>query len=352
MNKMQYVSLGRSGLKVSRFGYGNWVNSSSKEEAQKACNEMVKLAFENGINFFDTAESYGFGDGEVQIGQALKALGVPREEYVLATKIFIGARQTSKVVGNLMGTSRKHLIEGVNRSLKNLDHDFVDVLFCHRYDPTTPTMEVCQAMKTIIESGKAHYWATSEWPASRIMEAILMSDQIGGPRPIADQCQYSMLVRDKMELEYGPLFDSYDYGTTIWSPLACGVLTGKYNNGIPEDSRFAKNPELAFILNRHMGPTTKEGTVNKLNELSEVAKELDCSLAQLALAWTIAYKHTSLAIIGASSASQLKQNLEALPIADKIKGDLAQKINNILDNAPLQETSFLTYPPRPTPNRR
>lgn len=352
MEKMKYVTLGRSGLKVSKFGYGNWVNSSSVEEAQKTCNSMVKLAFENGINFFDTAEAYGLGDGEVQLGKALKALGVSRSEYVLTTKLYIGLRKDSKNNKNEFGTSRKHLIEGINRSLKLLDHDFVDVLFCHRYDHTTPTIEVCQAMKTIIESGRAHYWATSEWPAVRIMEAFMYCDQIGAPRPIADQCEYNMLTRDKMEKEYAALFDDYGYGTTTWSPLASGILTGKYNKGIPEGSRFDNNPSLARVFNKYFGPTKKDETVKKLNELEGIAKELGCTLAQLGVAWVAAYKNVSVALLGASSEEQLKQNLGALEFVDKIQGDIAKRINEILENAPEQDLSWLTYPPQAIPHRR
>jgi voltage-dependent potassium channel beta subunit len=352
MEKMKYVSLGKSGLKVSKFGYGNWVNSSSAEEAQKACTTMVKLAFENGINFFDTAEAYGQGDGEVQLGKALKALGVSRTEYVLATKLFIGVRKDSKNIKNEFGTSRKHLIEGINRSLKLLDHDYVDILYCHRYDQTTPTIEVCQAMKTIIESGKAHYWGTSEWPAIRIMEAILLCDQIGAPRPIAEQCEYNMLTREKMERDYCPLFDDYGYGTTTWSPLASGILTGKYNKGIPEGSRFDSNPNLAKFFHKYFGPTKKDATIKKLNELEDIAKELGCTLSQLGIAWVAAYQSVSVALLGASSEEQLKQNLGALQFVDKIQGDVAKRIFDILDNAPEQDWNAMLYPPQMFPHRR
>jgi voltage-dependent potassium channel beta subunit len=352
MEKMRYVTLGKSGLKVSKFGFGNWVNSSSAEEAQKTCNAMVKVAFENGINFFDTAESYGQGDGEVQLGNALRALGVSRSEYVLTTKIFIGPRRGGKNFKNEFGLSRKHLIEGTLRSLKNLDHEYVDLLLAHRYDETTPTLEVCHAMKTIIETGKAMYWGTSEWPACRIMEAIFLCDQIGAPRPISEQCEYNMLTRDKMEKEYGPLFDDYGYGATTWSPLASGILTGKYNNGIPEGSRFDQNPSLSRIFNKYFGPDRKEATVKKLNQLEEIAKELGCTLSQLGVAWVGAYKNVSVALLGASSEAQLKQNLGALDVLDKIQGDVAKRINQILANAPEQDLSWLVYPATALPDRR
>lgn len=240
--KMEYVTLGRSGLKVSRLSYGNWLNSDEDSKAQETADTLLKLAFDNGINFFDTAELYGSGKGERQLGISLKNLNVPRSDYVVSSKIFWGKFSENTNGHNNFGTSRKRLIEGLERSLKNLQLDYVDVLFCHRYDHETPTIEVVQTMKSIISSGKALYWGTSTWPAVRVMEAMLLCDIVGCPRPIAEQCQYSMLIREHVEKDYIALFDDYGLGTTIWSPLACGVLTGKYNDGIPEDSRFGKNP--------------------------------------------------------------------------------------------------------------
>src|SRR3990167_11332947 len=313
---MEYVNLGNTGLKVSRFSYGNWVNCPTG--AQEHANKMVKLAFDAGINFFDTAEAYGAGEGERQMGVALKALGVPREDYVLSTKLFLGAEPQNVNTQNCKGTSRKHLIEGVNRSLKFLDHTYVDVLFCHRYDHTTPTIEVVQAMKAIIESGKALYWATSEWPAARIMEAILLADIIGGPRPIADQCQYNMLERNKVEFEYSCLFDDYKYGTTVWSPLASGILTGKYNAGTPAGSRLDANKQYITFLEKWFGEAVRDATIKKLQALETIAAELGCKLSQLALAWVIATKDVSTCILGASSEEQLKENLGALALKAKI----------------------------------
>ena len=345
---MEYVNLGNTGLKVSRLSYGNWVNCP--EGAQEQANKMVKLAFDSGINFFDTAEAYGAGEGERQMGIALKALGVPREDYVLTTKLFLGAEPQNVNTQNVKGTSRKHLVEGVNRSLKFLDHTYVDVLFCHRYDHTTPTIEVVQAMKTIIESGKALYWATSEWPASRIMEAILLADIIGGPRPIADQCQYNMLERTKVELDYNPLFDDYKYGTTIWSPLASGILTGKYNNGIPPGSRFDANKQYQRIFDRWLGEKVRDENVKKLQALDVIAKELGLKLSQLAIAWTVCNKDVSTCILGATSEEQLKENLEALKFKSKITKEIEKRIEDILQNAPTQETNFITW--QPLPGRR
>jgi len=345
MDKMEYVTLGKTGLKVSRLSYGNWVNCA--EGAQELANKLVKLAFDSGINFFDTAEGYGGGEGEVQMGKALKALGIPRTDYVLTTKIFFGKQSTNTNAKNVVGTSRKHLIEGLDRSLKYLEHDHVDVVFCHRYDHTTPMTEVCQTMKTIINSGKAYYWATSEWPAVRIMEAIHICDKIGGPRPIADQCQYNMFERKKLEADYAALFDDYGYGTTIWSPLASGILTGKYNKGIPEGSRFDTNKEYMSIFQKYFSEDKKAETIRKLNDLEAVAKEIGCSLTQLALAWTIVNKDVSTCILGATSEAQLTQNLGALEFKAKITKEVDERINKILGNAPEQERNYLTWTPLP-----
>jgi voltage-dependent potassium channel beta subunit len=348
MEKMQYVSLGNSGLKVSRFSYGNWVNCA--KDAQETSNKLVKLAFERGINFFDTSEVYGSGEGETQLGISLKLLGVPRSDYVLTTKLFWGHQEGNKNLHNLFGTSRKRIIEGANRSLKRLQHDYVDILFCHRYDHTTSVLEVCQAMKTLIETGKALYWATSEWPAVRIMEAIHLCDKIGAPRPIADQCQYNMLEREKVERDYAALFDDYHLGTTIWSPLAGGILTGKYNNGIPEGSRFANNPQYQSIFDRWLGDKVKETNIKKLNDLEAIAKELGATLTQLALAWTIRNKDVSTCIFGASSEEQLLQNLTAQDFVDKITSEVEARIEAVLGNAPEQEKNWVTW--QPLPGRR
>jgi len=264
-------------------------------------------------------------------------------------RFFFGNRSTTQNKQNQVGTSRKHIFEAMDRSLKLLDHSYVDVVFCHRYDHTTPIEEVCLAMKALIEQGKALYWATSEWPGIRLMEAIHIADKIKGPRPIADQCQYNMLVREKMEKEYLPLFDDYGFGTTIWSPLASGILTGKYNKGIPEGSRFATHPEYISIFKRYLGDDVKDETIKKLNELEGIAKEFGCSLSQLALAWTVANKDVSTCILGATSEEQLLHNLGAIPFVSKISGDVEERINKILGNAPELDRNFITWaesPPR------
>jgi len=243
---MQYVNLGNSGLKVSVLGFGNFITSS--DSAGELANSLVKHAWEAGINFFDTAELYDNGMGEHQLGVAIKGLNVSRDQVVVATKLFFGTSMKGmsksynpemNIEVNQMGTSKKHLLRGLNQSLKNLQMDYVDVLFCHRHDPDTPTEEVCQAMKIILNSGKAHYWGTSEWPAQRLVEAMHICDRIDCPRPIAEQCIYNLLARDSMESDYNLLFEEYGLGTTTWSPVGGGILSGKYNDAkVPTGSRY------------------------------------------------------------------------------------------------------------------
>ena len=347
---MEYVNLGRSGLKVSRLSYGNWINSLEDEEAQKVANKLVKLAWDRGINYFDTAEGYDFGKGERQIGIALKNLGVPRSDYVVSTKIFFGNFAENTHYFNSRGTSRKRLVEGLDRSLKNLQLDYVDVVFCHRYDEDTPTMEVVLAMKDIIASGKALYWATSTWPPIRVMQAILMCDAVGCPQPIAEQCQYSMLVRDTIEKDYVPLFLDYGLGTTIWSPLCSGILTGKYNEGIPKGSRFDKASKWkARFYDQYLGTEeVKKATVAKLKAVGKIAEKVGCSQAQLAIAWTLKIDDVSTAILGASSEEQLNENIDSLGVVGKLTPEVLEEIEEALGNRPHRGLDFRNmYAPLP-----
>jgi len=349
-SKMEYVTLGKSGLKVSRFAYGNWITGhGDPEENQNTANALVKLAWEAGINFFDTAEGYGRGQAEVQFGNAIRALGVPRTDYVLSTKLFFGEHTDGWDFGhplnshNVNCANRKHLIEGMNRSLKNLGLEYVDVVFIHRYDDLTPTEEVCHAMKAILNSGKAFYWATSEWPAIRIMEAIHICDKIGAPRPIAEQCIYNMFKRHKIEQEYPVLFDDYGLGTTTWSPLHYGILTGKYRKGIPEDSRLGLNKDHSFFaqaIDEFLSETTLPITNAKLEKLDEIAKKLGGNLAQIALAWIISTKDVSTCILGASKVSQLEDNLGAVILKEKLTPEILAEIEGILGTAPAPEFNY------------
>lgn len=346
---MQYTTLGKTGLKVSRLSYGNFTNCG--ENSQELANAQIKYSYDQGINLFDTAELYGLGEGERQLGIALRELKVPRSDYVIITKIFCGEFSENTNGHNAWGVSRKRLQEGLERSLKNLDFKYVDILFCHRYDDETPTEEVCYAMKDIIESGKALYWATSEWPPIRVMEAIHICDKIGAPRPIVEQCQYNMFNREYLEKDFCVLSDDYGLGTTIWSPLASGILTGKYNNGIPEGSRFSRHDR---TKKRHydtlMSEENREETIKKLNQLADIAKEIGCTLTQLAIAWCLTLKDATTVLLGASSLEQLKENIAAAEFVEKLTPEILRRIEDVLQNEPDRGLNFRTR--KKLPKRR
>ncbi len=327
---MEYRYLGNSGLKVSVLSFGNWLNSN-KQEDYEITRDAMKLCFEAGVNFFDTAEIYGFGNAETIMGKAIKELGFKREEIVVSTKIFkIGPGVNDTFL------SRKHIVEAIHAQLARLQLDYVDVIFCHRPDYETPLEETCRAMHWIIENNKAFYWGTSEWPADRIAKAIEICERLNLHKPIVEQPQYSMLSRNKFENEYRRIFSEYRYGSTIWSPLAGGILTGKYNDGnIPEGSRFDNHK---FLLDAgwktHMGPEAKEKTLKKLNALADLAKELGYTQAQLALAWAIASGDVSTCILGFTKLSQVEENLKALDLYYKWTPEIEKKTRAILDNEP------------------
>ena len=255
-SKMEYRYLGPTGLKVSVVSWGNWVNNASDQLIV----DSVKFCLEHGINFFDTAEIYGHGGAEISLGKAFKELNVQREKIVVSTKIFnCGTDPNDSFL------SRKHIIEGIRNSLKRLQLDYVDVIFCHRYDRYTPLEETCRAMDWVINQGLAHYWGTSQWTASQIMEAYKICDKLNLIAPVVEQSNYNMMVRDRIESEYRDLFKRYKMGTTIWSPLESGILAGRYLNGIPDDSRYKlKNDGAANNIQPYLD-NKKNGMKNFLN---------------------------------------------------------------------------------------
>ena len=268
--KMIYRYLGNSGLRVSALSFGNWLNSDA-DDNYEITRDSIKKCLEYGVNFFDTAEIYNKGSAETQMGRAFKELGVKREDLVVSTKLWrVGDGVNDQFL------SRKHLLEGINNSLKRLQMDYVDVVFCHRPDFDTPLEETCRAMHTIIEQGKAFYWGTSMWPADRITKAIEICERLNLHKPIVEQPAYSLVRRNIVEKDYRRLFAEYKYGTTIWSPLAGGILTGKYNDGnIPEGSRYDKHKDfLKDTWNGVFGESKKEDTIRKLTALADLAKEL------------------------------------------------------------------------------
>ena len=325
--KMDYRYLGNTGLKVSVLSYGNWC----EHDDDKRTVECVKTSLEHGVNFFDTAEIYGLGIAETTLGKALKELNVPREKIVVSTKIYKNGNDPNDTF-----QSRKHIVEGVRQSLKRLQLDYVDVVFCHRYDKFTPLEETCRAMNFVINQGWAFYWGTSEWRADQIERAIKICEKLNLIPPIVEQCEYSMLERKKVDCEYSDLFKMYQLGTTIWSPLKGGILTGKYLDGIPEGTRVGKMDFMKKLYEKEKDNFNPK--IQKLKDLAE--KKMNCSLAQLAVAWVIANKDVSTCILGASKASQLDENFKALEIYKKLTPEILTEIETILDNCPNGEMDF------------
>ena len=340
-SKMEYRYLGPTGLRVSVVSWGNWVNNAN----DKLTVDSVKFSLENGINFFDTAEVYGLGGAETSLGKALKELNVQREKVVISTKIYRCGMDP-----NDSFLSRKHIIEGVKNSLKRLQLDYVDVVFCHRYDRYTPLEETCRTMDWVVNQGLVHYWGTSQWSASQIMEAYKICDKLNLIAPVVEQCHYNMMTRDRVESEYRDLFKRYRMGTTIQSPLESGVLAGKYINGIPKDSRYnLKNDNAPIDIQAYLD--NKKVWDEKLLKLKDIAeKKLNCSLAQLALAWIIANPDCSTTILGASRVSQLEENVKAVEISKKLTKELLLEIEKILDNVPKGEIDYRDW--KELPSRR
>jgi voltage-dependent potassium channel beta subunit len=283
----------------------------------------MAAAYDAGVNFFDNAEGYASGESERVMGQAIKDLGWRREDIVVSTKIFWGGSGP-----NDTGLSHKHVVEGVNNALRRLQLDYVDLVFCHRPDPDTPIEETVRAMDIVIRQGKAFYWGTSEWSAAEIMRADALARQYGLTPPTMEQPQYNMFSRERFEREYAPLYKELGYGTTIFSPLASGLLTGKYNEGIPEGSRAA----LVGYEWLRRGITPER--IEKVRQLQPVASGLGGSVAQLALAWCLKNPHVSTVITGASRPSQVEENMKALDLVPKLTPEILEQIEQILDNDP------------------
>lgn len=319
---MNYRRLGKAGLKVSELSLGAWVTYGG-QVGQNVARECMAAAYDAGVNFFDNAEGYAGGEAETVMGNVIKELGWRRESIVVSTKIFWGGDGP-----NDTGLSHKHVIEGVNNALRRFQLDYVDLVFCHRPDPNTPIEETVRAMDIVIKQGKAFYWGTSEWSAAEIMRADGIARKYGLTPPAMEQPQYNMFSRDRFEKEYAPLYRDLGYGTTIFSPLASGLLTGKYNEGIPADSRAA----LEGYEWLQSGITPER--IEKVRQLTPIADELGCSMAQFALAWCLKNPHVSTVITGASRAAQVQENMKALEIAPMITPEIMERIEEILDNKP------------------
>lgn len=322
---MKYRFLGKSGLQVSELSLGSWVTFHNQVDVESAINCMA-AAYDSGVNFFDNAEIYANGKSEEVMGAALKKLGWRRSSYVVSTKFFWGLNDGINEKNTL---NRKRLMEAIDGSLKRFDMEYVDLVFCHRADPTTPIEETVWAMHDMIEKGKAFYWGTSEWPAADIVAAIEIAERHHLHKPVMEQPQYNMLTRQRFEQEYSRLFADYHYGSTIWSPLASGLLTGKYNDGIPADSRGA----LQGYDWLHPRLTNADG-IEKVKNLQVLAADLSCTTAQLALAWCLKNPNVSTVITGASRVSQVHENMKAMDVVEKLSGDVIEKIESILQNKP------------------
>ncbi|MFO7167171.1 MAG: aldo/keto reductase [Chloroflexota bacterium] len=319
---MNYRRLGKAGIKLSELSLGAWVTYGG-QVGEDVARECMVAAYEAGVNFFDNAEGYAGGNAEIVMGNVIKKLGWRREDLVISTKIFWGGNGP-----NDTGLSHKHIIEGVNNALKRLQMDYVDLVFCHRPDPNTPIEETVRAMDIIIKQGKAFYWGTSEWSAADIMRADAIARQYGLTPPTMEQPQYNMFHRQRFEVEYAPLYRELGYGTTIWSPLASGLLSGKYNDGIPPDSRAAlKGYEW---LQRGITPER----IEKVRRLAEIARDLGCTTAQLALAWCLKNPNVSTVITGASRPEQVTENMKAVEVAPKLTDEVLERIEEVLGNKP------------------
>ncbi|TVQ96253.1 MAG: aldo/keto reductase, partial [Spirochaetaceae bacterium] len=298
---MNYRRLGASGLKVSELSLGSWVTFNKQLEVDTA-KECMYAAYDAGVNFFDNAEGYEHGNSEVVMGKVLAASGWRRDSYIVSSKVFFGS--TTERKPNQIGLSRKHVIEACHQALERLQVDYLDLYFCHRPDPETPIEETVRAMSDLITQGKVLYWGTSEWSAQEIMQAYSVARQYNLVPPTMEQPQYNMLVRDRFESEYARLYSEIGLGTTIWSPLASGLLTGKYNNGIPKDSRL-NLPGYEWLRDKLLGEHS-ERNLAIVKKLGEVADGLGTSLAKLAIAWCLKNPNVSTVITGASRVSQVE----------------------------------------------
>jgi voltage-dependent potassium channel beta subunit len=323
---MQYRRLGRSGLQLSALSYGSWVSFHGQIEDTTA-DELMGIAYDNGINFFDNAETYADGESELMMGRVLKKKNWDRTSYTVSSKAYFGSRKN--LLPNQTGLSRKHLVEACHEALQRLQLDYLDLYFCHRPDPNTPIEEVVWTMHNLITQGKVLYWGTSQWSAAEIMEAHAVAQQYRLIGPTMEQPQYNMFERYKMELEYPPIFRNVGMGTTIFSPLAAGFLTGKYQGGIPAGSRLSMGG-FEWLKKRWL----QEDRMYKVEKLKAVAAKLDTALSSLAIAWTIANPNVTTAILGATKKEQLLENLKAIDLLPRLTPEVLTEIENILQNKP------------------
>jgi voltage-dependent potassium channel beta subunit len=324
---MEYRRLGSSGLKVSALSFGAWVTFSNQLDVDHAV-EIMGSAYDSGVNFFDNAEVYAHGEAERIMGRALEKLAWPRDSYLVSSKVRWGSVPDPKPTQ--VGLSRKHVIEACDQALGRLRVDYLDLYLCHRPDTEVPIVETVWAMSDLIQMGKVHYWGTSEWSAAELQEAHAAAKEWRLIAPITEQSEYNMFHRDRIEVEYSDLYDSLGLGATIYSPLASGVLTGKYNEGIPEDSRM-NLPGYEWLL-QSLNSAEGQVRIAKVRELEAVAKELEISMAQLALAWCLRNPNVSTVITGATTSDQVLENMKALDAVDLLTDEIMERIEGVLAN--------------------
>ncbi len=322
---MEYRRLGKSGLQVSALSFGSWLTFGN-QISDKVADELMGVAYDAGVNFFDNAEGYAEGKSEIVMGNILKSKCWDRESFVVSSKVFFGTENKGP---NRVGLSRKHVIEACNAALKRLQVDYLDLYFCHRPDKNTPIEETVLAMNTLLQQGKILYWGTSEWSAAEIMEAVAVAKQYNLIGPTMEQPQYNLFERNKLENEYLHLFNNHGIGTTIWSPLASGILSGKYTNSGVEGTRLGM-AGLEWLKDR----TLAEDRMEKAAKLQQLANQLEVSLAKLSIAWCLKNPNVSTVILGASKVPQLQENLQVLEVLPLLTEDVLTKIEEIVGNKP------------------
>lgn len=325
---MEYRSLGRSGLKVSALSFGSWVTFGN-QIGNTVAEDCMKLAYDNGVNFFDNAEVYAYGKSEEVMGDILKKMGWSRDSFIVSSKVFWGGKLPTQI-----GLSRKHVVEACHAALKRLRVDYLDLYYCHRPDKSTPIEETVWTMHNLIQQGKILYWGTSEWSALEIQEAITVARQYNLIPPMVEQPQYNMFTRQKVEVEFNQLYKNHGLGTTIWSPLLSGILSGKYNDGFPDDTRLSLK-DLDWLKEK----SYQEELLGKVRRLTQLAQDIGTTTPLMAIAWCLKNPNVSTVITGASRVGQLEENLKATEAVELLTDEVLEQIETILENKP----KFPTY---------
>ena len=324
---MEYNNLGKSGLQISRLSLGSWL-TFGKQIGDDVAEKLMDIAYENGINFFDNAEIYARGQSEIVMGSILKKKNWSRDTYLVSSKVFFG---TGGQLPTQKGLSRKHIMEGCNQALERFQLDYLDLFLCHRPDKQTPIEETVWSMHQLVMQGKILYWGTSEWSAQEIMEAHMFAKQNHLIGPIVEQPEYNMFCRDKIEVEFSQMYKTVGLGTTVWSPLASGILSGKYNDSFPADTRLGMEG-LDWLKDKNF---TAE-RIEKVKKLTQLAKDLNLNLPVMSLAWCLKNPHVSTVILGASKEQQLVENLKAIEAKEMLTDEVMEKIDTILQNSPVK----------------